>query len=273
MNQTLKKFDYKQNLIREYQNWTLLLRPSQYSIGSLVLVHKNEIKQYSKISLESQIEQHKIINEVESVLKSSFDYDKINYLSLMMVDPEVHMHIIPRYEKDRSFQSHVFKDFDWPIAPNLQNFNIIPQSLQEDLKTYLIEQFNALFPQKKYDIIYTTGAFDLFHYGHLNILRKSKELCNKLIVGVSDDQLIIKAKNRQPTIPYIQRAAIVDAINYVDLVIPQMNKNKQEVVDKYNIDAITVGDDWKGKYPQISCDLIYLKYTAEISSTLLRQTL
>ena len=126
---------------------------------------------------------------------------------------------------------------------------------------------------KKYKVIYTTGAFDPFHYGHLNILRKSKELAEYVIVGVSTDSLIKKAKNRTSFMPLNERMEILSEMKCVDKVIPQIDKNKQLIVDKYNIDAIIVGSDWKGKYPKVSCDIIYVDYTVGISSSLIRNNL
>jgi glycerol-3-phosphate cytidylyltransferase len=123
---------------------------------------------------------------------------------------------------------------------------------------------------KKYKIMYTTGCFDIFHYGHLNILSKSKDLCKKLIVGVSTDELILKEKGKLPVIPFLERVKIVESIKYVDMVVPQINKNKQEAIDKYNIDAISVGDDWKGRYPKTSCPVEYFTYTPNVSSTILK---
>ena len=123
---------------------------------------------------------------------------------------------------------------------------------------------------KKYKIMYTTGCFDIFHYGHLNILSKSKDLCQKLIVGVSTDELILKEKGKLPVIPFLERVKIVESIKYVDMVVPQTNKNKQEAIDKYNIDAISVGDDWKGYYPKTSCPVEYFNYTPNVSSTILK---
>ena len=123
---------------------------------------------------------------------------------------------------------------------------------------------------KKYKIMYTTGCFDIFHYGHLNILSKSKDLCQKLIVGVSTDELILKEKGKLPVIPFLERVKIVESIKYVDMVVPQTNKNKQEAIDKYNIDAISVGDDWKGRYPKTSCPVEYFTYTPNVSSTILK---
>lgn len=123
---------------------------------------------------------------------------------------------------------------------------------------------------KKYKIVYTTGAFDPFHHGHLNILKKAKEIGDFLIVGVSTDDLIRTSKKREPFIICKNRMEIISELKCVDLVIEQVDKNKQKVVDEYNIEAIVVGSDWKGKYPEVSCDLVYVEYTKEISSTLIR---
>lgn len=126
---------------------------------------------------------------------------------------------------------------------------------------------------KKYNRIYTSGCFDVFHYGHLNILKKSKELCDYLIVGVSTDELIEKEKGLRPVIPFKERMRVLQAIKYVDEVIPQEDKNKQNIVDTYQIDAISVGDDWRGRYPEVSCAMEYFPYTASVSSTILKKSL
>lgn len=139
-----------------------------------------------------------------------------------------------------------------------------------------IEKFSLtlkLKEPKKYNRIYTSGCFDIFHYGHLNILIKSKELCDYLIVGVSTDELIEKEKGRKPVIPFEERIKVVQAISLVDEVIPQEDKNKQKIVDKFCIDAISVGDDWRGRYPKVSCEMEYFPYTPNISSTILKDAL
>jgi glycerol-3-phosphate cytidylyltransferase len=127
--------------------------------------------------------------------------------------------------------------------------------------------------KKKYDIVYTTGAFDPFHYGHLNIIKKSKKIAKTLIVGVSTDKLIRKSKGNDPLLPFKKRIAIIESLRYVDKAIPQVDKNKQKIVNKYNIEAITVGSDWKGRYPKVSCKIIYFPYTNEISSTIIKKKL
>ncbi len=125
----------------------------------------------------------------------------------------------------------------------------------------------------KYNRMYTSGCFDIFHYGHLNILLKSKELCDYLIVGVSTDELIENEKGKKPIIPFHERIKVVQSIGIVDEVIPQEDKNKQKIVDTYKIDAISVGDDWRGRYPKVSCAMEYFPYTENVSSTILKDAL
>lgn len=143
-------------------------------------------------------------------------------------------------------------------------------SVENDIKLSVLIKSGS---QKKYSKMYTSGCFDIFHYGHLNILRRTKELCDYLIVGVSTDELIAKEKGKRPIIPYEERAKVIESITYVDEVIPQVDKDKQKIVDRYNIDAISVGDDWKGRYPKVSCEMEYFPYTASVSSTTLKDTL
>ena len=96
-----------------------------------------------------------------------------------------------------------------------------------------------------YKIGYTTGVFDLFHIGHLNILRRAKEQCEYLIVGVSTDELVMEYKNKKPIIPFKERIEIVKSIKYVDEVVPQENLDKVEVYKKIKYNVLFQGDDWK----------------------------
>lgn len=131
---------------------------------------------------------------------------------------------------------------------------------------------------KKYKIGYTTGVFDMFHIGHLNILRRAKEQCEHLIVGVSTDENVQRYKKKTPVIPYEQRKAIVEAIRYVDEVVPQENMDKFEAWQRLHYDALFHGSDWKGstmyneveqKLASVGCDIVYLPHTDGISSTIL----
>lgn len=127
---------------------------------------------------------------------------------------------------------------------------------------------------------YTTGVFDMFHIGHLNILRRAKEQCDYLIVGVSVDELVIHEKNKLPVIPFIDRISIVASIRYVDKVVPQVNKNKIEAWEQYHFDKMFVGSDWKNtvawnhfeeQFKPLGVEIVYLEHTDGISSTLLRE--
>ena len=128
---------------------------------------------------------------------------------------------------------------------------------------------------------YTTGVFDLFHVGHLNILRRAKEQCDYLIVGVTVDELV-SYKGKQAWIPYEERAAIVSAIRYVDKVVPQTTMNKMEAWEQYHFNRMFVGDDWKGsdvwnnwekEFAKLGVEIVYFPYTKQTSSTQLREAL
>lgn len=128
---------------------------------------------------------------------------------------------------------------------------------------------------KKYKIGYTTGVFDLFHIGHLNILKKAKEQCEYLIVGVSTDEVTYSYKHQFPIIPYEDRKSIIESIKYVDKVVPQENMNKLDAYKKLNFDVVFHGDDWKGSIlykdyeenlKKHGVDIVYFPYTKNISS-------
>lgn len=132
----------------------------------------------------------------------------------------------------------------------------------------------------KYKIGYTTGVFDLFHVGHLNIFKRAKEHCEYLIVGVSTDELVMEYKNKYPVIPHSERVAIVEAIKYVDKVVDQINRDKYSAWEQLHFDVMFVGDDWKGnslfnqmedKFKQVGVEIVYLPYTHGVSSTLVKQ--
>lgn len=135
---------------------------------------------------------------------------------------------------------------------------------------------------KKYKIGYTTGVFDMFHVGHLNILRRAKEQCEYLIVGVSTDELVTTYKHKAPVIPFEERKAIVEAIRYVDQVVAQTTMDKVDAWQQLHFDAVFHGDDWKGsamyneieaKLTAVGCQMVFLPHTQGISSSMLAQTL
>ena len=135
---------------------------------------------------------------------------------------------------------------------------------------------------KKYKVGYTTGVFDMFHIGHLNILRRAKEQCEYLIVGVTTDALCYDRKQKYPIICEADRLAIVESIRFVDQAVWQTNMDKLEAVKQYHVDAVFVGSDWKGTeqwnqyeaaFASLGCDTVYLEHTEGISSTVLRERL
>lgn len=135
---------------------------------------------------------------------------------------------------------------------------------------------------KKFKVGYTTGVYDMFHIGHLNILKRAKEQCKTLIVGVTTDELCFKRKQKYPIINEKDRMAIVEAIRYVDKVVPQEDMEKIRLVRELGVDVVFVGSDWKGteawikyekEFNEVGCSVVYLDHTDGISSTILREKL
>ncbi|MGL5583227.1 MAG: adenylyltransferase/cytidyltransferase family protein [Cetobacterium sp.] len=129
---------------------------------------------------------------------------------------------------------------------------------------------------------YTTGVFDMFHVGHLNILKRAKENCDYLIVGVSTDELVERYKNKRPMVSYEERREILEAIKYVDEVVPQENRDKYSAYEQYGFNVMFVGDDWRGsglflevekRFKEVGVEVVYFPYTKGTSSTLLREKL
>lgn len=119
-NATIEKFGYPGTLVREYAHWVLLLRPAQVTAGSLILAAKSEAPAYGDLSRDAFTEQGEIVSAIERMLRAAVDYERINYLMLMMVDPHVHFHIIPRYQGVRTIAGHELPDAGWPGPPDLK---------------------------------------------------------------------------------------------------------------------------------------------------------
>lgn len=129
---------------------------------------------------------------------------------------------------------------------------------------------------------YTTGVFDMFHIGHLNILRQAKAKCDYLIVGVSTDEVVQQYKHKTPIISFMERMAIVGAIRYVDEVVPQTSMDKMEAWKKLHFDVMFHGSDWKGsdmynkiveEFKAVGVDVEFLPHTEGVSSTMLADIL
>lgn len=135
---------------------------------------------------------------------------------------------------------------------------------------------------KKYKIGYTTGVFDMFHIGHLNIIKRAKELCDKLIVGVSTDELVQIYKHKKPIIPFVERIEIVQSIRYVDEVVSQTSMDKYAAWESLKFNALFHGSDWKNtemynnlitRFSEVGVDVVFLPHTDGVSSTLLSDIL
>lgn len=132
---------------------------------------------------------------------------------------------------------------------------------------------------KKYKTGYTQGTYDMFHIGHLNLLRQAKEQCERLIVGINSDQLVQEYKSKTPVVNEYDRMEIVKELRCVDDVVLCDTLKKTTIWEKVHFDAIFIGDDWKGnaRWAQterdlapLGADVVYLKHTDGISSSLLR---
>lgn len=136
-NATIAAFGYPGSLIADYRHWVVLLRPQQVTLGSLILACTGPATAFSDIGREAFGELATAIGDVERVLGAAFAYDKINYLMLMMVDPHVHFHVLPRYREARSFVGIAFTDAGWPAAPDLKAVNQIAEAQRAELVGHL----------------------------------------------------------------------------------------------------------------------------------------
>ena len=123
---------------------------------------------------------------------------------------------------------------------------------------------------------YTTGVFDMLHIGHLNVIKRAKEQCDYLVVGVSTDELVRAEKNKTPVIPFEERLELIRALKYVDDAVPQKDKNKMAAWERIHFNKMFVGSDWKGtdtwkayekQFEAVGVEIVYLPYTDGISST------
>lgn len=125
--------------------------------------------------------------------------------------------------------------------------------------------------------VITYGTFDLLHYGHINLLKRAKELGDYLIVAISTDDFNLNEKHKKCYFSYEQRKTLVEAIRYVDLVIPEESwGQKRHDIHEYHVDTFVIGDDWEGKFDFLKeegADVVYLKRTPEISSTKMKKDL
>lgn len=119
MNDTIRKFGWPATLVREFDHWLVLARPAQPALGSLVLAAKSDALAFGDLPAEAHAELKQVTSAIEAALGKAVSYAKLNYLMLMMVDPHVHFHVIPRYEGVREWNGREFVDVGWPKVPDL----------------------------------------------------------------------------------------------------------------------------------------------------------
>lgn len=142
MNATIAKFGYPATLIAEFDHWVVLLRPAQPTLGSLILAAKSDATAFGDLPVEAHAELKTVIATIEAALRDAVDYAKINYLMLMMVDPNVHFHVIPRYEGTRSVAGVTVPDAGWPGQPDLGAAIKLDGAL-DDVRDWLKGWFNG----------------------------------------------------------------------------------------------------------------------------------
>ena len=120
MNPTIEKFGFPESLVRELDHWVVLVRPTQVTLGSLVLAARSDATAYGALPAAAFSEQGEVVGRIERALAGFCQYERINYLMLMMVDPHVHFHVIPRYSAARQWQGLEFPDAGWPGPPDLK---------------------------------------------------------------------------------------------------------------------------------------------------------
>lgn len=143
MNATLRKFGYPESLIGDFRHWCILLRPAQATLGALILGAKSEATAFSGLPPESFTELHQAISSIEAMLRDFKPYDRINYLMLMMVDPHVHFHVLPRYAAAQDFEGTVFADTGWPGPPDLKSAT----DLTDETRAMLLQRLRILWPK------------------------------------------------------------------------------------------------------------------------------
>ena len=142
MNETIRKFGYPETLIREFDHWLLLLRPAQPTLGSLILAAKSDVTAFADLPDAAFAELATVSRVTEAALGKAVSHEKLNYLMLMMVDPHVHYHVIPRYAGQRTYGGQVFEDHGWPRLPDLGQAVALDPAQIADLTGWLRPLFD-----------------------------------------------------------------------------------------------------------------------------------
>lgn len=142
MNATLLKFGYPATLLKQYAHWCVLLRPAQATLGALVLGSVHEATSVAALPPEAFAELATVTAEIEAALKRFRPFDKINYLCLMMVDPHVHFHVLPRYAVSQEFAGQIFPDAGWPGMPDLKSVPNLPETVKSRLQAAMMDVYS-----------------------------------------------------------------------------------------------------------------------------------
>lgn len=137
MNDTIRKFGYPETLIGDYMHWVVLLRPAQLTLGSLVLAAKSNATSLDALPAEAFAEMKQVTTDIANALGKAVSFDKLNYLMLMMVDPHVHFHVLPRYDGERSGAGLALADKSWPGPPDLTKAQKLAEKDMLSLKGWL----------------------------------------------------------------------------------------------------------------------------------------
>ncbi|WP_336959804.1 HIT family protein [Sphingobium aquiterrae] len=140
-NATMAKFGHPATLLRDYDHWVVLLRPAQPVLGALVLAAKGEATAFGDLPAGAHAELATVTRDIERALKAAVGYDRINYLMLMMVDPHVHFHILPRYEGEREAAGIAVTDAGWPGQPNLGQAVRLDEAQIDRLRAWIAPHF------------------------------------------------------------------------------------------------------------------------------------
>jgi glycerol-3-phosphate cytidylyltransferase len=256
--------------IIDFTYWTVSVNPRQLTIGAVIIKLKREHAGLHELEAHEAEELPLVFNKTTLLITEVF---KCNNFTYHYTD-NLYFEIFPVYSSPLLFQGATYRDI---ITEDLLLGEI---EYKEDLVKKVFEELISRRHKKL--IGYSTGVFDLFHVGHLNILEKAKKNCDYHLVGVTTDEEVLRVKGFKPVIPYEERARIVRALSCVDEVVPESNVDKIKSWERNNFDIIFKGDDWKGsekwnkledEFAKLNVKVQYFPYTKGTSSTHLKNVL
>lgn len=260
--------------VLDFTYWVVSVNSRQLIFGSLLISLKRSCSETSNLKLEEAKELALIFSKTERILNEAFHCERINYQFSTLSDNRPYIEVLPNYSKPLDLEGIAFKDI----------YSKDNETIKIDFWDEVAQHvFNILKRKNNKKIIgYSTGVFDLFHVGHLNILEQAKNNCDFHLVGVTTDEEVMRIKGVKPVIPFSERLRIVGALTCVDQVIPESNVDKLKSWENHNFDVIFKGDDWKGtekwnkleeEFSKINVQVKYFPYTQGTSSTHLKNVL